>query len=977
MARKVPTIDGRLTELLTPYSNEATITPAENMLASVSSQEPFSLEIASTSEEHRFLLRSRSAQAQQQLKQQAGTAYPQADMWAVGTEGRPELDPAHHAPSERSMTAVLHLCKPEYLPVRTFQDVQVEDDRNAQADPALNVLNSAADLPEGFRTLSQLVLRSAPANWPDGYRHLAERQDFRTEGGGPDMFGVVMPLAPAVGGLALAWTLYDEGKLLQAIGAGCAGVLFTIAVAVFFLRMGRKPHVEPEQVREKISRQGYYAQLRISVFASADGLDPQELWDRMYDHLERLVSSYNTYNLGGQGNGFHAEYIDSSGLDLRTVEFVGGAKWPVLNVRELAGLWHLPQTLADVHLLKRTGAKKILPMPALVSHGTYYGESRHQDRRIRCHLRPELTRGHMFALAKAGRGKSTWEEHMACAVMRDPDRGLFFVDPHSDAARRLAGLVPLERRKDTIYIRLNDLERPIGLNLLDAGLGWERDDQVSIVMRLFQIEGGDSWGPRIEPTFRWVLNALFEANQKIIARDPENGRDTQYTILDIPHMFLDGAFCEAILADVDDYQTVSWWKKKYWEMSEHNQTDWSSSIENKIARFAGTYVGRRIVGQPRSTVEPKEWLRDRKIVILDTAAKSVGTQVSALVGAMLINLISVIAQKQVEDEMEERGRLTIIIDEFQNIPGVEYETIMNESRKFGVNLILATQSLAQLAAVDTANTKRLLVPRVASTVDTLLVFECNAEDARYMIEELGTEVTKQDILRLRRHECYVRCALADEKMPVYHVSLAAPLPSDPEAARALAGTSANAYGTPRTVVDQALVAAQIQVRTTAARGKVRKESGKQSGKKGIAPSLARVPVDPLLDDEEFGPAPDLSRGTEAPPGKQGIQGKAHGGLRPRHAPELEREPRDGQEEQFRLIAQDEEEQLRIKREDEEERLTAQVAEEAEVRISADLEQTWLRDAREEDREPVGVEAQPEGDDGSGWYEGTDWLEIGR
>ncbi|MDP9409156.1 MAG: hypothetical protein M3P70_01415, partial [Actinomycetota bacterium] len=79
MARKVPTIDGRLTELLTPYSNEATITPAENMLASVSSQEPFSLEIASTSEEHRFLLRSRSAQAQQQLKQQAGTAYPQAD----------------------------------------------------------------------------------------------------------------------------------------------------------------------------------------------------------------------------------------------------------------------------------------------------------------------------------------------------------------------------------------------------------------------------------------------------------------------------------------------------------------------------------------------------------------------------------------------------------------------------------------------------------------------------------------------------------------------------------------------------------------------------------------------------------------------------------------------------------------------------------------------------------------------------------
>ncbi len=56
--------DDRLIEILTPLSNEATITPTENLLAGMAAEEPFSLEIASSRRGHRFLARTRTVHAQ-------------------------------------------------------------------------------------------------------------------------------------------------------------------------------------------------------------------------------------------------------------------------------------------------------------------------------------------------------------------------------------------------------------------------------------------------------------------------------------------------------------------------------------------------------------------------------------------------------------------------------------------------------------------------------------------------------------------------------------------------------------------------------------------------------------------------------------------------------------------------------------------------------------------------------------------------
>src|SRR5262245_40552767 len=76
-------------------------------------------------------------------------------------------------------------------------------------------------------------------------------------------------------------------------------------------------------------------------------------------HDEAPLSSYATqFNLAA-GNGLVIRPLRPRGRDLRELSaFPSWRAAAVLNVRELAGLWHLPQAGAVVPHLERTGARR-------------------------------------------------------------------------------------------------------------------------------------------------------------------------------------------------------------------------------------------------------------------------------------------------------------------------------------------------------------------------------------------------------------------------------------------------------------------------------------------------------------------------------------------------------------------------------------------------------------------------------------------
>jgi hypothetical protein len=63
------------------------------------------------------------------------------------------------------------------------------------------------------------------------------------------------------------------------------------------------------------------------------------------------------------------------------------------------------------------------------------------------------------------------------------------------------------------YLDISNRRRPFGTNLLNAGLGWDRDQATANARRIFRREFDGFWGPRMEDAFRFAVLALFEANQ--------------------------------------------------------------------------------------------------------------------------------------------------------------------------------------------------------------------------------------------------------------------------------------------------------------------------------------------------------------------------------------------------------------------------------------------------------------------------------
>jgi hypothetical protein len=704
-----------------------------------------------------------------------------------------------------------------YLPLRTFRDADVDATRSSQADPVLGILGALDDLPDGWRGLTQLVLQPARDDWCRDYLRLAVEHPLASEraaGQGDTSLTPVFGLA----GLLMAGTLgiqayhwYELGDWFH-LGLLTLGLLIGVPALVWMARhLTRPPIYDVRLVQEKVSRIAYLAQVRLSIIAPAS-VPRSEVEDRVH----RLAAAYRQFNLAS-GNGLvprplRLESGKTQTLGLQPMTRVS----MVLNSRELAGLWHLPQAQADVPLLERTTSRRLLPLPSSVSRGCPVGVSAHQGRRVPVALPEEVLHRHLLLVAKTRRGKSSLLLRIAQYLMeaKSPGRvpsSLVLVDPHRDLAQSVLGLVPPGREGDVTFLDVSERDRPFGLNLLDIGLGWERDKAVSNALAIFRREFGGFWGPRMEDSFRFALLTLYEANQSL-CREP-HGRARQHTILEVPTVLSDDVFRRTVLAHVADPLIKAWWTSYFDGLDRRLKIEVINPVQTKTQKFAGTHAARAIVGQPRSTIDPLSWLRSGAIIIVNTAKGTVGEDTAALLGGTILNLVALAVGEQARLDPRQRRPVTLLVDEFHTMPGADYEGILSELAKYGANLLLATQSLARLEALDREQ-NRTLRSMVFANLDGLFAFHTSAEDARYLVPELGSEIDEQDLVGLGEHQCYVKLSAGGERLPTFSVQLATPPQGDHLLAGQLAARSCAKYGRDRALVESDLRSSLARIEST-------------------------------------------------------------------------------------------------------------------------------------------------------------------
>ena len=656
-----------------------------------------------------------------------------------------------------------------------------------------------------------------------------------------------------------------QASLLVISGIMAFVVFFSLAFLLMQIRsrLGGTSIYDRRLVEEKTARPAYRARLRLFVFSTspdpaaavnclswwmfvrhlfqwpldtASWLPSYQSWraaSKQYtlertvrgEVLDQLAAAYRQYHTASGGYFVPRPLSQRKStriLDTRRAPLPGWAadlsrSSHRLSVADLAALWHLPQAhdLADLPYLERARARTALaPRILSLAQGWRVGTSSHAGHAVPVFLPPDCLRHNLLAVASTGKGKSTLFQHLAQAIclarasMDEARRpGLAFIEPHGDVVHALCGLLPPRERDSVVLVDLADGDYPVGINPLDM-VGRDRDKAVDTLITLSEHLWAASYGSRTENVLEYALKTLADANEWLIASDPYQGPDRQYTLLDVVALLRLPSFRHSVLEQVRDGMLLDWWQHYYEPMDAHQQREITSSVITKLSKFASSRVARRILGQPRSTLDLREVVRQGKLLLISTASGVVGADLSELIGIVLLGLFEAALAEQADVPPEQRRRYLVLIDEFQVYRNANYQGMLAELRKYGGSFALATQSLAYLDRLD-----RTLRATVLANIDHLFAFHMAGEDARLLHELDG--IGEDDITSLDDFQCYVKLSLGGHRLPVFSLALDAPPQPDEQLAQFVRLRSRGRDARPAGAVDDLIRQSQTRQRTAA------------------------------------------------------------------------------------------------------------------------------------------------------------------
>ena len=338
-------------------------------------------------------------------------------------------------------------------------------------------------------------------------------------------------------------------------------------------------------------------------------------------------------------------------------------------------------------------------------------------------LTPDRLR-HQWVLGKTGVGKSTL---LLSMITQDiaASRGLALLDPHGELARAVLSHPAMRKRTDvTVY-------RPAGgtslrFNVFRSGRQRQRDRALltSNLISVFKRHWRDSWGPRLEHILRAALLAVSE--------HPEATLSLLYRFLTVERLR------EQVLARVTDPTVLSFWNVEFRGYSARLRADATAPILNKLGAFVLHPKLRGLTTSVASRLDLVAIMDRSGVLIVDLSVGELGDDASGLIGSLLLTKLQLAAQARRSDA----SAFIVYADEFQRFATDSISTVLAESRKFGLGLVLAHQYLGQLP--------ESLRDAMFGNVGTVLAFRLGYQDARVVASDLGEPITVHDLTAAAR-----------------------------------------------------------------------------------------------------------------------------------------------------------------------------------------------------------------------------------
>ncbi len=533
-------------------------------------------------------------------------------------------------------------------------------------------------------------------------------------------------------------------------------------------------------IEEKLVKGGL--EVTIRVVSSSDNPELASL------NLDNIVNSFAQYNLYRYGNSLGAVVPKNPQSIIRSFIYRSfhENRHSILNTEEMAGFWHLPLHSTEAPNIKWLLARKAPPPPNLPHTGIDLGRVIYRGQEYPVKMKEEDRRRHLYVIGKSGSGKSVFIENLAVQDVLN-GKGLAVIDPHGDFAEYVLEHVPKERADDVIIFNPSDVDRPIGLNMLEANSEDEKDfavqEMIAIFYKLFPPE---------------MIGPMFEHNMRNVMLTLMADLDNPGTIIDIPRMFTDDAYVKKYLVKLKDPVVRAFWEKEMAKTSDFHKSEMLGYLISKVGRFVENEMMRNIMGQQKSGFDFRDVMDKQKILIVNLAKGKTGEVNAKLIGLIIVAKLQMAALSRADLPEDQRKDFYLYIDEFQNFITDSISTILSEARKYRLDLIIAHQYLGQLT--DDKG-KSDIKDAVLGNAGTVAAFRIGPEDAELLAKEFAPVFGPYDLMNVEKFTANVKLLVDNEPTKPFNMSTYPPTRGNHELAEAIRELSRLKHGRDRRMVE--------------------------------------------------------------------------------------------------------------------------------------------------------------------------------
>ncbi|PID70596.1 hypothetical protein CSB37_00710 [bacterium DOLZORAL124_38_8] len=675
-----------------------------------------------------------------------------------------------------------YIAKEFWYPINTYK--KVED------DPLNGLANSFAKLARHEKAAIQIVAHPKNPKWQ---KKAKEVGTMLFKGKKPPTGFHIPIIGPILSALLfpfrLLWRGYDPEVDKLGNGNKQGGDPL--------VRMLQAEEEIYKSIGEKSTQTGFECVVRIMAGASDE--------QRVQDILNGIFLAFNIFKSKGANRFEYTRLLFINAINckmmwhnfrLRLHNFFWERE-SLLVAEELASIFHFPDAKYNKIPTIKWLTYKVLPAPlVLPTEGPVLGKNiyRGVEKEIRFN-RSDRTR-HTYIIGKSGSGKSVLLWNMARQDVANGE-GVCVIDPHGDLVEDIAASCPKERAKEVIFFNPGDVERPMGLNILEASGSEQKEraalDAMEIFIKLF---GNEIFGPRIQHYFRNGCLTLMD--------DDDEGA----TLIDIPRLFIDDEFQKYKVSKVKNVVVKAFWDNEMANTGEREKQEMIPYFTSKFGPFVTNTTMRNIIGQTKSAFNFRECMDSQKVLLINLSKGRIGGINAQLLGLIAVSKINQAAMARADMAPEDRKDLYFYVDEFQNFATDTFAAILSEARKYRLNLIMAHQYIAQLTEGGGMGPKDDKIKNaVFGNVGSMMSFKVGAEDAEYLEKEYAPLLSAQDILSMANYKAYVKLNVNNTtSRPFSMQTLYDPSVKNPKMLEIIQKYSRIKYGRAKEFVDQEIEA---------------------------------------------------------------------------------------------------------------------------------------------------------------------------